>query len=396
MSNEWAGWAAERGMQHLPEWPAMRGVFRGGGLEELGFPLPTDGWAGSFGGLGCFGFRLADQRGGAPTTVAAIRLPGVEFPSLTIREADFLDDAPRIPIDDEFDLLWRVASPSPQFARDVVGPAMRAELMPVLPDFSAIWFERDAVLLAARGTVWAEAMDRYLTLLRRLVDTIEPRVLDAVKATRRAAPGARVSVPQRPRPAPRDIQLLGLKAPQRDDGWAEWAGRRGWAHYPEARELAERVRHLPWSPSLASDGFVGKFGSLPAFGWRLSSRSGAAGGARSVICLRQPGLTVAPSVRLSRDDALLSQLVGGEDVTVGAPVFDDQWRVTSESPSVARGLLRPAVWRLFTVDVPPFAELWFERDVATVVTAGPVRPDGVDGYLRFLHDVLSAVVRELS
>ncbi|MCB0885351.1 MAG: hypothetical protein KDB41_00820, partial [Propionibacteriaceae bacterium] len=63
MSNEWAGWAAERGMQHLPEWPAMRGVFRGGGLEELGFPLPADGWAGSFGGLGCFGFRLADQRG---------------------------------------------------------------------------------------------------------------------------------------------------------------------------------------------------------------------------------------------------------------------------------------------------------------------------------------------
>jgi hypothetical protein len=187
-----------------------------------------------------------------------------------------------------------------------------------------------------------------------------------------------------------------VKAPPPDDEWAGWAARRGWVHYPAARELAERVRHLPWSPSLATDGFVGKFGSLPAFGWRLSSRSGAAGGARSVICLRQPGLTVAPSVRLSRDDALLSQLVGGADVTVGAPQFDDQWRVTSESPSVARGLLRPAVWRLFTADVPPFAELWFERDVATVVTAGPVRPDGVDGYLRFLHDVLSAVVRELS
>lgn len=59
-----------------------------------------------------------------------------------------------------------------------------------------------------------------------------------------------------------------------------------------------------------------------------------------------------------------------------------------------RGLLKPAVWRLFTADVPPFAELWFEHDVATVVTAGPVRPDGVDGYLRFLHD--AAVARELS
>ena len=72
----------------------------------------------------------------------------------------------------------------------------------------------------------------------------------AMSPTRRAAPGARVSVPQRPRPAPRDIQLLGLKAPQRDDGWAEWAGRRGWVHYPEARELAEFVR-----PDLEAAGY---------------------------------------------------------------------------------------------------------------------------------------------
>ncbi|MFT3888653.1 MAG: hypothetical protein QM713_10900 [Arachnia sp.] len=391
MSNEWAAWAAGRGMQYLPTWPAMRGVFRGGGLQELGFPLPTDGWAGAFGGLGCFGFRLPGERPDAGTTVLAIRVPGVEFPPLTLQEADFLDDSPRVPIDEEFDLRWRVSSPSPQFARDIVGSALRAELLPVLPDFSAIWFERDAVLLAARGTVWAEAAERYLTLLRRIVDTIDTRVLDAIKVGR-GARGTQASVPHRPGPALAPV----APRPLPGGGWAGWAGRRGWVHYPEAREIAERLRHLPWSPSLALDGFVGKFGSLPAFGWRIEARPGSSAPGRSIVCLRQPGLTVAPSVRLSRDNALLSELVGGEDVTVGAPAFDDQWRVTSESPTVARGLLRPSVWRLFTAEIPPFSELWFERDVATAVTSGPIAPEQVDAYLRFLHDVLSAVVRELA
>ena len=84
--------------------------------------------------------------------------------------------------------------------------------------------------------------------------------------------------------------------------------------------------------------------------------------------------------------------VGGGDIEVGDPAFDDRWRVTAEEPEAAREVLTPGVWRLFaSPQLPPFGQVWFERDVAAVVTEGPIAPESVDGYLRFLHNVMGAV-----
>lgn len=99
-------------------------------------------------------------------------------------------------------------------------------------------------------------------------------------------------------------------------------------------------------------------------------------------------------VRVTLDNPTLTQLVGSGDIEVGDPDFDERWRVTSESPESARAALTPAVWKLMAEPfVPKFAQLWFERDVAAVITESPIGPDRVDDYLSFLHKLVTLMGR---
>ena len=385
-NEEWVHWARERHLLYQPLWPAMATAFRGGGLHRGGMRTITRGFSGTFGGLPCFGYLAgagADPSG--ELQIVGLRLAGVTFPMLSLQEADFVADEPGIPIEEEFDLRWRVSAAHHGFARDVMSEAARRLLIDVVPDFSHIWFERDAVLLSARGDVSTAAVDRYLGLLRALVDAIPSRVLDALRP-RPFAPAlpAYQQVSRQP-VAPPMIARTQLVS------WRVWAARRGWLYYDNAREIVERFNHGPVPGGRFTDAFVGKFGTLPCFGWRWIAGTGPRPQVRHVICLRQPGLTF-PTVRLTQEDALLAELVGRGDIEVGDPTFDDRWRVTAEEPEAAREVLTPGVWRLFaSPQLPPFGQVWFERDVAAVVTEGPIAPESVDGYLRFLHDVMGAV-----
>ena len=99
-------------------------------------------------------------------------------------------------------------------------------------------------------------------------------------------------------------------------------------------------------------------------------------------------------VRVTLDNALLTELVGSGDIEVGDPVFDSRWRVTSSSPESARAALTPAVWKLMGEPfVPRFAQLWFEHDVAAVIIDKPGGPDRVDDYLAFLHKLVTLMGR---
>lgn len=386
------GWARERNLRYFALWPSMRGIFRGGELFDGGDRELSDGWAGTLGGLPVFGFQGAAGRDpDGPLYVVAVELPGIVFPPLTMMEADFLSDEPGLAIDEEFDLRWKVVAPNQRFARDLIGPSVREVLFEIHPDFSQIWLERDAVLLSARGGISAMALERYLHLLRRLVDKMPTRVLDALR-TRAASPAPNRPLAPPPAPSPSLPQLVTPRiAPSNQ--WGVWAARRAWLYYPNGREVAERFHKGPVPGGRHVDAFAGKFGELPAFGWRTVTGTGAEARIRQVVCIRRPGMDLDP-VRVTLDDQLLTQLIGSGDIEVGDPVFDQRWRVTSDSPESARVALTPSVWRLMVEPgMPDFAQLWLERDAAALITDGPIAPEQVDEYLAFLHKLVSLMGR---
>lgn len=390
----WRLWATVRSMQFFPAWEAMTDAFRGGGLHLGGRRGVTIGWSGSYAGLPCLGFKAtAGSDPAGHLHVVGIRVPGVRFPWLSLEVADFTQSGPGLPIEPDFDLAWRVSSAHPQFARDVLSEAMRQLLATAAADFSEIWFEHDAVLLSARGDVGPEDVDRYLDLLRRMVDVIGSRVLDAVRPRPYQRALAASAYPAAPAPALRAV----APRPVAREGatWLEWAGLRGWLYYPNAREIVERFNQGPVPAGRFAHGFVGRFGELPCFGWQWISEPEGGVKIRQVLCVRRPGLQMHP-VRLTVENALLSELIGTNDIEVGDPTFDSRWRVTSADAEAARRQLGPAVWRFFTApDTPDFSQLWLEREVAAVVIDAPVSRPAVDGYLRFLHDVIGAVAHNV-
>lgn len=394
------GWARERNLRYFVLWPSMRGMFRGGELFDGGDRELSDGWSGSLGGLPVFGFQGAAGRDpDGPLYVVAVQLPGIVFPPLTMMEADFLSSDPGVAIDEEFDLHWKVVAPSQRFARDLIGPALREVLVDIQPDFSQIWLERDAVLLSARGGVSAMALERYLHLLRRLVDKMPTRVLDALRSRPAgqplAVPPLPPGMPRMPLPPAPLPSLPRLVTPRitPSNQWGVWAARRGWLYYPNGREVAERFHKGPVPGGRHVDAFAGRFGELPVFGWRTVTGTGGEARIRQVVCVRRPGMDLEP-VRVTLDDQLLTQLIGSGDIEVGDPDFDQRWRVTSASPESARAALTPSVWKLMAAPgVPDFAQLWLERDAAALITDGPIAPDQVDGHLGFLHKLVSLMGR---
>lgn len=387
------GWARERNLRYFALWPAMRGMFRGGELFDGGDRELSDGWAGTLGGLPVFGFQGAAGRDpDGPLYVVAVQLPGIVFPPLTMMEADFLSGEPGIPVDEEFDVRWKVTASDPRFARDLLGPALREILIDIQPDFSQIWLERDAVLLSARGGVSATALERYLHLLRKLVDKMPTRVLDALRSR---PPAPRVVPPPAPLPPAPLPSMPRLVAPRiaPSNQWGLWAARRGWLYYPNGREVAERFHQGPVGGGRHVDAFAGRFGDLPVFGWRTVTGTGSSARIRQVVCIRRPGMDL-DAVRVTLDDPLLTQLIGSGDIEVGDPEFDQRWRVTSNSPESARAALTPAVWKVMSEPgVPDFAQLWFERDTAALVTERPIGPDQIDAHLTFLHRLVSTLGR---
>ncbi|MFD0867223.1 hypothetical protein ACFQ06_15590, partial [Tessaracoccus lubricantis] len=196
-----------------------------------------------------------------------------------------------------------------------------------------------------------------------------------------------------PTPAIRTVQPRPVV--RRGTTWQEWAGLRGWLYYANAREIVERFNHGPVPAGRFAHGFVGRFGSLPCFGWQWVSPPETGARIRQVLCVRHPGLAMHP-VRVTLEDELLSELMGASDIEVGDPTFDARWRVTSSDADAARRQLGPAVWRFFTAPTTPaFSQLWLEREVAAVVIDGPAPREQVDGYLRFLHDIIGAVAHNV-
>lgn len=395
MERELETWASARRWKYVPVWDAMRTTFRGGGLAS-GTRYVTHGWVGTYGGMPCFGFLSGP--GAAPVgqlQVIAVNVPGVRFPALTLREASFATSPGGVPLDSEFDLYWEVITSSERFAVDLFDESMRRELMGMVPDFFQLWFEHDAVLVSSLIPIEPGMIDRYLTFLRRLIDLIPAHVLAKLRAEiqpQRAAALAgnplkalETVAPSRPLVAQRPALSVA-------DQWRLWAQERGWLYAPNASNIVERYNHAPLPKTEGAsftEGFVGKFGDLPCFGWRSTVQLGERQSVRHALCVRRPGLVLKP-VRITLEDPLLAELVGSGDIQVGDPSFDDRWRVTSEDPDFARKLLVPEVWSAFMEPgVPSFKQLWFERDVVAVITEGPIPPAAVDNYLRFLHLVLS-------
>lgn len=386
MNREWETWASARRWRYFPVWDAMRFVFRGGGLAGDGVRYLTCGWSGSFGGMPCFGFVSGPGGRLGRLQVVAVSVPNTRFPHLSIAEANFALRGMGMSIEPEFDLHWEVNTADQRFAFDLLTEPMRRELMGMVPDFYQLWFEHDSILISSLIELEPESIDRYLFFLRRLVDLIPPEVLARATVPTRQSALSLVAAPTPPHPVVRPIA-----APS--DPWKVWAQERGWLHAPNAKQLVERYHHAPLPTSDGArftDGFVGKFGELPCFGWRSTVDAEGGPRVRHALCVRRPGLDLKP-VRITLEDQLLAELIGSNDIEIGDPTFDARWRVTADDEDFARRLLTPDVWKVFMdPDVPKFGQLWFERDVVAVVTEGPIGPGDVDPFLRFLHRTLTA------
>lgn len=366
---DWEAWARRRQWIFHRGWAHILGRLQGGGLRKGVMRDVPIAFEGRFGEYPCYGFRATagtDTWGGFD--VVALRVPGAEFPSLSIAPILASVDGPRVDVGGDFDLEFQAISPSSAFARDVlvddVVPALRRV------EFEYVWFERDSILLSTRRELDVHAVDDCLAALHQFVDAIPVRVLTAVGAGRALPVPAPPTV--RPGPIARQRHQFGTSL----GAWRTWCGQRQWV-FTTGKEIHSRLRYrLPVNPD--GHGFVGKFGDLPVFGFTAVPL-------RNVIGVRIPGTTL-PVVSLHKDDQLLAELMGGGDFEVGDPAFDYTWRIRTEDPDGARAILRPQLRERFE-EAPPFDRLWFGGDAIALVTTQTIAPGSVDGLLTWLLGV---------
>lgn len=376
--DDWEPWARQRAWLFRRGWHHILGSFRGGGLGAGVRRAVEQGFEGRFGNYACLGFRATagtDVWGGFD--VVGLRVPGAQFPPLTVVPVLATLEGPRVDIGPDFDLEWQASSPSQDFARDVLVldtlPALRRV------EFEYLWFERDAVLLSTRRRLDQEGVDEALTALHAFVEAIPVEVLRAVGAGRPTAARPSISTPGWPtatlRPSPRIRPTAPLDSSP--ESWRTWCAQRGWV-FTTARDIHGRLRYkVPVAAE--GPGFVGKFGELPVFGFGAVPR-------RNVVGVRVPGLGM-PRVTIHTDDRLIAELIGG-GVEVGDHEFDIAWRIESPDPDGALRLLVPPARARFD-EAPPFDRLWFGGDAVALLTSHALVPGDVDGLLTWLHSVAS-------
>ncbi len=371
METEWELWARQRSWMFHAGWPMVLARFSGGGLRKGVMREVPMAFEGRFGEYACFGFRATggtDPWGGFD--VVALRIPGAQFPSLSVAPVLGTLDGTPVPVSREFDLEWQAVSPSAAFARDVLIPDVTRHLHRI--EFECLWFEQDAILVSTRRQIPTEDLDDYLTILHRIVDAIPTKVLTAV--------GVRRALPMRP-PAPARAPAVArhwFQSGTTAEAWKAWAAERRWM-VTTAKDIHERLKHrIPVAAE--GHGFVGKFGDLPVFGFTAAPL-------RNVVGVRLPGLTL-PEITIHKDDEVLAELMGGGDFEVGDPAFDHAWRIKTADEAGARRVLSPRVRARFD-EAPPFDRLWFGGDSIALITTRAIAPGAVDGILTWLLSVAS-------
>lgn len=182
------------------------------------------------------------------------------------------------------------------------------------------------------------------------------------------------------------VLLLGpTRRRRRANGLRELAEREGWAYEPEDPELAERWKGEPFERGLTRGatevlrGMIDGYSVVSfTFTWRVASRRGSAEEPRSgrlaqahVVALDAvPGLPVLELTPEGFRDRI-AKIFGGQDVQIGNPAFDGQWRVRSSDEAFARRALDARLANL--VMLPDFngARVRVEGPSVLLWTPGP-------------------------
>lgn len=187
---KWRVWAMARNWTFREDWPLILDHYTEGALGRGGSAY--NGFEGSFDGQSVAGFQYKYTTGSGKNRsthrrhVSLVRIPGAQFPGLTISRENFfnrlLDD---IEFENaEFNRRWFVKGEAPRFAHDVIHPRLMHRLNTgVLPNFLTLWFERDAVLLATDGTLKPEFADFHLRFLTEIIASVPRFVWDNVGRT---------------------------------------------------------------------------------------------------------------------------------------------------------------------------------------------------------------------
>lgn len=362
---DWESWTVDRAWVFHRDW-TIQHRFAGGGMRRGSMRHVTMGFEGRFGEYPCLGFRVTagtDPWGGFD--VIGLRVPGAQFPPLTVAPPMAAIDGPMVTVGGDFDIDWQTTSSSPAFARDVLVPEVVSHLKGV--EFEYLWFEHDAVLYSTRRELEAEEIDDYLTALHRILDAIPVSVLAAVGA------GRALPVPQPPMIRPGPMAQQRFQFGTSGDAWRAWTTQRQWL-FADAKDIHGRLKHpLPVAPE--GHGFVGKFGDLPVFGFTAAPL-------RNVVGVRIPGVSL-PQITMRKDDEVMAQLMGGGDLEVGDPAFDYAWRIRTDENDAALRILRPQVRDHFE-QAPRFDRLWFGGDSIALITTEAIAPGSVDGLLTWL------------
>lgn len=186
-SRVWASWAHARGWGYRHTWPELVHQFRDRPFGRGTNRVADRGFWGRFDGVDVFGFRYGYtvSTGKSSTRIHAVitglRFPGARFPPLQVtREGPFPLGSDVQFENEAFNRAWRVTSPAPRFAHDVVNPRVMHLLLGPLPPFDRLWFEGDALLVASLGDPDPLHVDAQLRMMTRLAGLLPAFLLREV------------------------------------------------------------------------------------------------------------------------------------------------------------------------------------------------------------------------
>ncbi|GAB3813384.1 hypothetical protein GCM10028820_08030 [Tessaracoccus terricola] len=179
---------------------------------------------------------------------------------------------------------------------------------------------------------------------------------------------------------------MGKRARERDRVWASWAHARQWGYAPQWPQMAHQFQRPPFGRGrnrTADRGFWGRFDNIEVFGFRYRYTVKSGDSSTTIVQLvtgtRFPGADFPPFT-LSREGMFNL----GNDVEFENADFNQRWRVDSPSARFAHDVVHPRTMQLLMGPVPPFQQLWFERDALMVSTLGDPGPLQVDAQLRMM------------
>lgn len=186
---KWRNWIGARGWRAHRKWPQVLQHYTAGNLGKGMSERATKGYEGVFDGQAVAGFTYTYSTGTGPgegktfTHVCLLRIPGAQFPDLSVSYDGWLNRIDRDDIqfeDAEFNKQWLVSSRTPRFAHDVLHPRLMQRLKSDdVPAFWTLWFERDAILICTND-LEPELVDHYLRFLSGVAASLPRHVLDDV------------------------------------------------------------------------------------------------------------------------------------------------------------------------------------------------------------------------